>query len=101
MQKQAGLVSDCKLIDLRNVEMKKIFFLEEQVPIIVFSFSTQEILLFRDRKSGEIKLGKEDHIDSAFYAVAMTKAMLIDPTATVSPTTGGWKLITWHRGKGF
>ncbi|KAJ3409735.1 protein translocase subunit [Chytridiales sp. JEL 0842] len=101
MQKTAGLVSDCKLLDLRNVEIKRMVFLEEQIPIIVFSFATQEILLFRDRKTGEVKLGKEDHIDRAFYAVALTKSQLMDPDAPISPTTGGWKVITWHRGGGF
>ncbi|KAJ3164078.1 protein translocase subunit, partial [Irineochytrium annulatum] len=97
LQKQSGLVSDCKLLDLRRVDISKFIFLEETVPVAVVSFQTQEILLFRDRKTQEIKLGTEDHFEQAMYAVAMTKAQLIDPNAKPDPMTGGWKIISWSR----
>ncbi|KAJ3213102.1 protein translocase subunit [Dinochytrium kinnereticum] len=101
LQRQSGLVSDCKLLDLRRVDIKKFVFLEEQIPVAILSFGTQEILLFRDRKTGEIKLGNEDHIDQAFYAIAMTKAQIVDPEATFNPATAGWKIIQWSRSGGF
>jgi import inner membrane translocase subunit TIM44 len=58
-QQQQGLVSDCKLVDLRNVELLSAKTLENEVPVLVMSFQTQEILLFRDAKTGEISVGKE------------------------------------------
>jgi hypothetical protein len=83
LQKQAGLVSASKLLDLRRVEIKKFVFLaEDTIPVIVMSFGTQEILLFKDRKTGEIKLGKEDAIDSPFYAVAFTKEAFLSQPQT-------------------
>ncbi|KAJ3302417.1 protein translocase subunit [Blyttiomyces sp. JEL0837] len=100
LQRTAGLVSDCKLLDLSRVDIRKFMFLEDQFPVIILSFATQELLLFRDRKTGEVKLGSEDHIDSAFYSVALTKTLLVDPEAKFDPATNGWKVITWSRAAG-
>ncbi|KAI8854096.1 hypothetical protein BC829DRAFT_486529 [Chytridium lagenaria] len=88
LQRQSGLVSDCKLLDLRRVDIKKFLFLEEHIPVAVVSFGTQEVLLFRDRKTGEIKLGNEDHIDQAFYAIALTKSQIVDPEGKYEAATG-------------
>lgn len=62
-QKVQGLVSDCKLLDVRNVELVAAKILDTDVPVMVVSFQTQEVLLFRNLK-GEIAVGKE--VRSAF-----------------------------------
>ena len=99
-QRAAGLVSACKLLDLNRVEVKKLTF-DNEIPLAVLSFATQEILLFKDIKTGEIKLGDENHIDKAFYAVVLTKTALIDSKAEIDPLTNGWKVVVWSRGAGF
>lgn len=112
LQKSAGLVSDCKLLDLSRVDIRAMKFNEEaQLPFLHMTFTTQEILLFRDRKTGEIKLGTEDMIESPIYNIFITKAQFVDEagaagvegvSAPVSfnPATGGWKIIGWMRSQG-
>jgi import inner membrane translocase subunit TIM44 len=95
-QKQASLISDCKLIDFRHVELQKLTLLEDEVPVMIVSFSTTEILCFRNKK-GEIKLGGEDNIQNARYVLAFTKKQLLDPESEISPLTNGWIIIDWAR----
>ena len=57
-QKVQGLISDCKLLDIRNVELVAAKILDTDIPVLVVSFQTQEILLFRNAK-GEVSVGKE------------------------------------------
>jgi import inner membrane translocase subunit TIM44 len=58
-QMQQGLISDCKIQDLRDIELVAAKILENDVPVLVLSFRTQEIIVFRNAKSGEIVYGKE------------------------------------------
>ncbi|KAJ3270891.1 protein translocase subunit [Terramyces sp. JEL0728] len=95
-QKEAGLISDCKLVDYRNCEIEKMMMLEEEIPIIVVKFSTTEILLFRNKK-GDIALGAEDKLQTARYIAAFTKTKLINPEAEYNPNTNGWTIVQWHR----
>ncbi|KAJ3320267.1 protein translocase subunit [Boothiomyces sp. JEL0866] len=95
-QKEAGLVSDCKLVDYRNCEIEKMMLLEEETPIILVKFSTTEILLFRNKK-GDIALGAEDQLQSARYVLAFTKTKLINPDAEYNPKTNGWTIVQWAR----
>ncbi|KAI8820352.1 hypothetical protein BJ741DRAFT_715758 [Chytriomyces cf. hyalinus JEL632] len=101
-QRVANLVSDCKLLDLSQVDIQKMMFLNEDktLPVIILSFSTQEILLFRDKKSKEIKLGAEDMIDRARYVIAMTKDQCLAPDIPIDPETLGWRVISWSRAGG-
>ncbi|KAJ3109776.1 protein translocase subunit [Phlyctochytrium planicorne] len=94
LQRQSGLVSDCKLLDIDGVDIK-LLFIDEEIPAVVLSFRTQEILLFRDRKTGEIKLGNEDHIDRASYAIVMAKEQLVDPNRGYNAKTNGWRIMQW------
>ncbi|KAJ3062348.1 protein translocase subunit [Podochytrium sp. JEL0797] len=101
-QRASNLVSDCKLLDLNSVDIKKLMFLNEDktLPVVIITFRTHEILMFRDKKTGEIKLGGEDTIDSANYAMAMTKDQCLSPEFPVDPETLGWRVITWNRSGG-
>ncbi|KAI9318894.1 hypothetical protein DFJ73DRAFT_879244 [Zopfochytrium polystomum] len=101
LQKTAGLVSDCKLLDLSRVDIKSMKFLEDrQIPYLHMTFNTQEVLLFRDRKTGEIKLGAEDQIDAPVYNLFVTKSQFVDESAAPNPVTNGWKVIAWVRTAG-
>lgn len=91
-QKAQGLTSQCKLIDLRNVELATAKLLENDTPVLVLSFNTQEILAFSD-KDGKIAVGKEDNIQHCIYAVVFSKSQLVDPKRKIDPRTEGWIII--------
>ncbi|KAL0082934.1 hypothetical protein J3Q64DRAFT_1810075 [Phycomyces blakesleeanus] len=88
-QMQQGLVSDCRIQDLRDVDLVTAKILENDVPVLVLSFRTQEIIVFRNAKSGEVVFGKEDHIEQVTYACVLTK----EPEDLQNPVTGGWRII--------
>ncbi|KAG2223238.1 hypothetical protein INT45_006119 [Circinella minor] len=88
-QMQQGLISDCKIQDLRDVDLVAAKILENDIPVFVMSFRTQEIILFRNAKSGEIAYGQEDHIEQVTYACVLTK----EPEDLQNPVTGGWRII--------
>jgi import inner membrane translocase subunit TIM44 len=80
-QTQQGLISDCKIQDLRDVDVSlsnanvrfskrqlltQCFLqlvtakiLDNDIPVLVLSFRTQEVVLFRNAISKEIVFGKE------------------------------------------
>lgn len=91
-QETSGLRSDCKLLDLRNVELAQAKLLENGIPVLVLTFRTQEILVFRDRLTRAIRLGSEDQIMHAAYAIVMTKDQVLDPSIQVNPRTSGWRV---------
>ena len=53
------------------------------------SFRSQEIILFRNAKSGEVAYGQEDHIEQVTYACVLTK----EPEDLQNPVTAGWRII--------
>ncbi|KAI8928326.1 hypothetical protein BC831DRAFT_548432 [Entophlyctis helioformis] len=96
-QKQQGLISDSKLLDIRNVDIRQVTLLNDELPIILVGFVTQEVLLFRNVK-GELVLGQEDKIQTANYVMAFTRAEIIDTEAPYNPVTKGWTIVDWARG---
>ncbi|KAG9306297.1 hypothetical protein G9A89_018180 [Geosiphon pyriformis] len=88
-QTQQGLVSDCKILDLRNVELVTAKVLDNEVPVLVISFNTQEVVVFRDRLTSELVYGKEDQIEQVTYACVLT----IQEDRLTDPVTSGWRVI--------
>ncbi|OBZ86359.1 Mitochondrial import inner membrane translocase subunit tim44 [Choanephora cucurbitarum] len=88
-QMQQGLISDCKIQDMRDIDLVAAKILENDIPVLVLSFRTQEIIVFRNAKSGEIVYGKEDHIEQVTYACVLTK----EPEDLQNPITAGWRII--------
>ncbi|ORE01509.1 TIM44 subunit of mitochondria import inner membrane translocase [Rhizopus microsporus var. microsporus] len=88
-QVQQGLISDCKIQDLRDIELVAAKILENDVPVLVLSFRTQEIIVFRNARTGEIAYGKEDLIEQVTYACVLTK----EPEDLQNPVTNGWRII--------
>ncbi|KAF8980528.1 protein translocase subunit [Entomortierella lignicola] len=84
-----GLVSDCKILELRNVDLVSAKVLENDVPVLIISFQTQEITVFRNRLTREIAFGKEDAIEEATYACVMT----ITPENLSNPLTRGVRIM--------
>jgi import inner membrane translocase subunit TIM44 len=85
------------MIDYRNVELSKLTLLNDEVPVIILTFQTTEILCFRNKK-GEVVLGAEDNIQNARYSLALTKKQILEPEAEYDPVTEGWIIIEFARG---
>jgi mitochondrial import inner membrane translocase subunit TIM44 len=63
--------------------------LDDEIPVLVVGFRTQEILAFRDPKTGEVVAGSDDTVDQCGYVAVMTrKAEELD-----NEITGGWKIV--------
>ncbi|KAJ1782714.1 protein translocase subunit [Coemansia sp. RSA 1807] len=88
-QIQQGVVSDCKILDMRHVDFHSARMLENDVPVIVITFQTQENNVFRDKKTGEVVQGSEDVIEACHYVSIFTKV----PENADDPVTNGWKMI--------
>ncbi|KAJ1823018.1 protein translocase subunit [Coemansia sp. RSA 2599] len=88
-QIQQGVISDCKILDMRHVDFHSARVLENDVPVIVVTFQTQENNVFRDKKTGEVVMGAEDVIEACHYVSIFTKV----PENADDPVTNGWKMI--------
>ncbi|KAJ1677822.1 protein translocase subunit [Spiromyces aspiralis] len=88
-QLQQGIVSDCKILDLRHVDFHSARVLDNDVPVIIVTFQTQENNVFRDKVTREVVQGNEELIESCHYVSIFTKV----PENADDPVTGGWKMI--------
>ncbi|RIB01941.1 hypothetical protein C2G38_2009765 [Gigaspora rosea] len=88
-QIQQGLESDSRVLDIRDVELATAKVLDTGIPVLVVSFNTQEVIVFRDRMTKEIIYGREDQIDQATYLCVITK----QEDNLTDPITTGWRII--------
>ncbi|KAA1470327.1 mitochondria import inner membrane translocase TIM44 subunit [Dentipellis sp. KUC8613] len=88
-----GLVSDSKVLDIRQVDVSAGKFLENNIPVFVITFATQEVLLFRNVATGEIAVGAEDRVEQCHYAAVITKV----EEELDNELTGGWKVVEMAR----
>ncbi|KAH8929381.1 TIM44 subunit of mitochondria import inner membrane translocase [Atractiella rhizophila] len=87
---QRGLISDSRVLDIRGVDVMSAKVLEEKdVPVFIISFRTQEILAFRNPKTGEVVEGDEHSIDQCGYVMIITRV----EEELDNEMTGGWKVI--------
>ncbi len=84
-----GLAPDSKVLDIRQVDVSTGRFLEDDTPVYVITFTTQEVLLFRDRKTREVVVGAEDRVEQCNYAAVITRV----EEELENELTGGWKVI--------
>jgi mitochondrial import inner membrane translocase subunit TIM44 len=84
-----GLVSDSKVLDIRHVEVSGGKMLENDVPVFLVTFATQEILMFRSAKTGEVMVGSPDGVEQVRYAAVMT----IVEEELENEETNGWKIL--------
>ncbi|CAE6513782.1 unnamed protein product [Rhizoctonia solani] len=89
-----GLISESKVIDIANVDVAKGTLLENNVPVFVVSFSTQEVLVFRNAKSGEVVVGAPDRVEQCSYAAVITRV----EDELDNELTGGWKVVEVAKG---
>jgi Tim44-like domain len=66
--------------------------LDNNVPVFVITFATQEMLLFRNALTREIVVGAENKVEQCHYAAVITRVE--DDLA--NELTGGWKVMEVH-----
>lgn len=93
---KTGLVSDSKVLDIRQVDVSAGKMLElgdEVIPVFVVTFATQEVLLFRNAKTREVVVGREDRVEQCTYAAVITRI----EEELDDELTGGWKVVEMAR----
>ncbi|KAH9809542.1 Essential component of the PAM complex, partial [Teratosphaeria destructans] len=86
----AGLKSDGKILDIRGVDVLSARMLEPgEIPVFVIMCRTQEVHVYRNKKTGELAAGMEDKVQQVTYAIGVTRV----PEDVANPETRGWKLI--------
>ena len=63
--------------------------LEDDVPVFLVTFATQEMLVFRNAKTAEVAVGAENKVEQCTYVAAITRS----PEELDNELTGGWKVI--------
>jgi len=86
----AGLKSDGKILDIRGVDILSARILDPgDIPVFVIMCRTQEVHVYRNKKSGELAAGMEDKVQQVTYAIGVTRV----PEDVANPETRGWKFI--------
>ncbi|GAA6032162.1 hypothetical protein JCM8097_007104 [Rhodosporidiobolus ruineniae] len=88
-----SLISESRVLDIRNLDIMSAKILENDVHVFVVSWRTQEVLAYRDLKSGEITVGDPNKIEQVGYVAVLTRV----EEELDNPETGGWKVIDMAR----
>jgi len=67
--------------------------LENDIPVLIVTCTTQEVLIFRDPKTKEIVVGQEDRVEQCTYGAVITRI----PEEIDNELTGGWKVVEMAR----
>jgi import inner membrane translocase subunit TIM44 len=86
----AGLKSDGRILDIRNVDLLHARLLEPgDVPVFIVTARTQEVHVYRNKKTNELAAGMDDRVQLVTYAIGVTRI----PEDVSNPETRGWRLI--------
>lgn len=86
----AGLKSDGKILDIRNVDILNARILDPgDIPVFILTARTQEVHVYRDMKTNNLAAGMEDKVQQVTYAIGVTRL----PDEVNNPETRGWRLI--------
>ncbi|KAF8906240.1 import inner membrane translocase subunit tim44 [Gymnopilus junonius] len=88
-----GLISDSKVLDIRQVDVADAKILENDIPIFLITFATQEMMLFRNVMTREVVVGAENKVEQCTYVAAVTRV----PEELDNELTGGWKVVEMAR----
>ncbi|KAF2151241.1 Tim44-domain-containing protein [Myriangium duriaei CBS 260.36] len=87
---QHGLKSDGRILDIRNVDILNARMLDPgEIPVFVIMCRTQEVHVYRNKKTGQLASGMEDKVQQVTYAIGITRV----PEDVNNPETRGWRLI--------
>ncbi|KAG5964159.1 hypothetical protein E4U58_003291 [Claviceps cyperi] len=91
---QAGMKSDGRILDIRNVDIMRSKLLDPgEIPIFIITCRTQEVHVYRNAKTNELAAGMEDRVQLVTYAIGMTRV----PEDVQNPETRGWRLIEMQK----
>jgi import inner membrane translocase subunit TIM44 len=86
----AGLKSDGKIVDIRNVDILNARLLDPgDVPVFIVTCRTQEVHTYRNAKTGKLAAGMDDKVQQVTYAIGVTRI----PEDVSNPETRGWRFI--------
>ncbi|KAF1953394.1 Tim44-domain-containing protein [Byssothecium circinans] len=86
----AGLKSDGRIVDIRNVDILNARLLEPgDIPVFIITCRTQEVHTYRNKKTGELAAGMDDKVQQVTYAIGVTRI----PDDVSNPETRGWRFI--------
>ncbi|KAJ1017803.1 hypothetical protein NDA16_005120 [Ustilago loliicola] len=88
-----GFIPEGRLLDLKQVEILQAKVLDNNVPVLVVSFTSQELMFFKDPKTGEVKAGNQNQPDLCRYAMVLTRV----EQELDNEITGGWKVLELAR----
>jgi import inner membrane translocase subunit TIM44 len=87
-----GLAPDSKVLDIWQLDVSTGRFLEANTPVYMIMFTTQEVLLFRDRKTREVMVGAENRVEQRNCVAVITRMEELE-----NELTRGWKVIKARR----
>ncbi|KAH6880137.1 mitochondrial inner membrane translocase subunit TIM44 [Thelonectria olida] len=91
---QAGMKSDGRILDIRNVDILRARMLDPgEVPVFIITCRTQEVHVYRNAKSNKLAAGMEDKVQLVTYAIGITRM----PEDVNNPETRGWRLIEMQK----
>lgn len=91
---QAGMKSDGRILDIRNVDILRARMLDPgEVPVFIITCRTQEVHVYRNAKTNELAAGMEDKVQLVTYAIGVTRV----PEDVNNPETRGWRLIEMQK----
>lgn len=91
---QRGYIAEGRILDLSGIEILQGKILETgPMPVLVISFQTQELMYFKDPKSGEVVEGSIEQANLCRYAMVLTRL----EAELDNEVTGGWKIVELAR----
>lgn len=86
----AGLKSDGRILDIRNVDILSARMLEPgEIPVFIITCRTQEVHVYKNAKTNELAAGMDDKVQQVTYAIGVTRI----PEDVNNPETRGWRMI--------
>ncbi|KAF2495987.1 Tim44-domain-containing protein [Lophium mytilinum] len=86
----AGLKSDGRILDIRNVDILSARMLEPgEIPVFIITCRTQETHVYKNAKTNQLAAGMDDKVQQVTYAIGVTRI----PEDVNNPETRGWRLI--------
>jgi mitochondrial import inner membrane translocase subunit TIM44 len=87
---KAGMRMDGKILDIRHVDIMNARMLEPgDIPVFIVTCRTQEVHVYRNKKTNELAAGMEDKVQLVTYAIGVTRL----PEEVNNPETRGWRMI--------
>ncbi|KAG5990069.1 hypothetical protein E4U54_004188 [Claviceps lovelessii] len=91
---QAGMKSDGRILDIRNVDILRARILDPgEIPVFIITCRTQEVHVYRNAKTNQLAAGMEDKVQLVTYAIGITRV----PEDVNNPETRGWRLIEMQK----